>query len=152
MTMTRILKTIALGACAVVMMSAADAPSSFFRVGFVRDASAGLIVAPVRRTAVVTSVAVASTSANANAAASANANAAAQANAATAQANAATAQVNAAAAQAKVATPAVGSVVATLPPGCTDTKLNGVDYMRCGTAYYKPTMVGNNLVFVVAQP
>ena len=39
-----------------------------------------------------------------------------------------------------------------LPPGCADTKLNGVDYMRCGSTYYKPTLMGNNLVFTVAQP
>ena len=79
-----------------------------FNLGFVREAVAGLIVAPVRRTAVVTSVAVAATSANANAAAQAKANAAAQANAAAANANAAAAAAK---------SPPVGTIVTTLPPG-----------------------------------
>ena len=133
--MTHIRKPLALAACLVAMMAA-------------HEATAGLFVAPVRHAAVATAV-VASSSAQAEAAAAANANAAAQANAAAAQANAA-------AAQAKAATPAgppaVGSMVTALPPGCVDTKLNNVDYMRCGSTYYKPSMVGNNLVFVVAQP
>ncbi len=43
-------------------------------------------------------------------------------------------------------------MVTTLPPGCAQTKLNDVDYMRCGSTYYKPSMLGTNLVFVVALP
>ena len=31
-------------------------------------------------------------------------------------------------------------------------KLNNVDYMRCGSTYYKASMMGSNLVFVVSQP
>ena len=151
--MNTILKPFALGICAVAMMGATVAPDAPFTLGFVSEATAGLIVAPVRRAAVVTTVAVASSSANANAAAQANANAAAQANAQAAQANAAAANANAAAAKAKAsAAPAVGTIVTTLPPGCAQDKLNGVDYMRCGSTYYKASMMGNNLVFVVAQP
>ena len=116
-------------------------PSSTSR--FVREAVAGLIVAPVRRTTVVTSVAVAATSANANAAAQANANAAAQANAAAANANAAAAAAK---------SPPVGTIVTTLPPGCATTQLNGVEYQRCGSTYYRAMMQGSNLVFVVQQP
>jgi hypothetical protein len=157
--MNKILKPFALGACVVAMMCAADVPEAPFNLGFVREAVAGLIVAPVRRTAVVTSVAVAATSANANAAAQANANAAAQANAnaaaqananAAAQANAAAANANAAAAAAK--SPPVGTIVTTLPPGCATTQLNGVEYQRCGSTYYQAMMQGSNLVFVVQQP
>ncbi|MGH8072398.1 MAG: hypothetical protein ACRERE_45620 [Candidatus Entotheonellia bacterium] len=149
--MNKILKPFALGACVVAMMCAADVPEAPFNLGFVREAVAGLIIAPVRRTAVVTSVAVASSTANANAAAQANANAAAQANAnAAAQANAAAANANAAAAAAK--SPPVGTIVTTLPPGCAPTQLNGVEYQRCGSTYYRAMMQGSNLVFVVQQP
>lgn len=143
--MKTILKPIVLGIGIVVLMCAADAPETPFPLGFVPEAAAGLFVAPVRRAAVVTSVAVASSTANANAAAQANANAAAQANAQAAQANAA-------AAEARAAHPPVGTVVTTLPPGCAPTKLNGVDYERCGSTYYRAQMMGSNLVFVVAQP
>jgi hypothetical protein len=123
---------------------------------FIGEAQA-IFVRPVATAAVVTTVAV--SSANQHAAASANANAAA---AATASANAAAASANAAAAAAAAkatapaATPAgpppVGTIVANLPPGCAPTKLNGVDYQRCGTTYYTVAMMGTNLVFVVAQP
>ena len=155
------LKQAALGAIFVTILGAIDASDVGFDtsdVGFnlVGSAEAGLVVAPVRRAAVVTTVAVASTSASASAASQANAAAASQANAQAAQANAAAANANAAAAASKAAAPAgpppVGTMVTTLPPGCVDTNLNGVDYMRCGSSYFKPSMVGNNLVFVVAQP
>ena len=147
--MAAILKALALGACGAALLCAAAVPHASFNLGFVREAGAGIIVAPVRRTAVATTAVVAASSANANAAAAANANA-------TAQANAAAAQANAAAAQAKAATPAgpppVGTVVTALPPGCVQDKLNNVAYMRCGSTYYTASMLGNNLVFVVAQP
>ena len=141
--MNSIMKPLALGTCVVAMMCAAEVPEAPFSLGFVREAAAGLLVAPVRRTAVVTSVAVASTTANANAAAAANANAAA------ANANA---QAQAAAARPPSGPPPVGTIVTTLPPGCAPTKLNGVDYERCGSTYYRAQMVGGNLAFVVSQP
>ena len=131
--MKRTHKQVALATCFVVLAST------------VVSAMAGLVVAPVRRTAVVTTAVVASSSANASAAATANANAAA-------------ANANAAAAAAKppppapAGPPAVGTMVTTLPAGCAPTKLNNVDYMRCGSTYYKASMMGSNLVFVVAQP
>ena len=77
-------------------------------------------------------------------------------------ANAAAANANAQAAAAKPtgphtsrgagAPPPVGTTVTTLPPGCVQTDLNGVAYQRCGSTYYKPSMMGSTLVFVVAQP
>jgi hypothetical protein len=42
--------------------------------------------------------------------------------------------------------------VTTLPPGCVQTALNGIEYQRCGSVYYRPTFMGPNLVFVVQQP
>jgi hypothetical protein len=140
-------KRFSLGACFIVMMSATIVPESPLRLGFFRDAEAIVVrraVAPVATVAVVSTVAA--SSANKNAAAAANANAAA-------------ANANAAAAASKpppAATPAgplpVGTIVTTLPPGCAPTVLNGVEYERCGTTYYRATMMGSNLVFVVQQP
>jgi len=118
---------------------------------FVADVQAIIGVAPggsvVRRRAIVGTATVAATSANANAAAAANANAAA------ANANAAAAAAKpAAAAPAEGAAPPLGTTVTTLPPGCVQTDLNGVAYQRCGSTYYKPSLMGSHLVFVVAQP
>lgn len=136
--MSKLIKPIAQSACLVALM-------------FVADAQAIVGVAPggsvVRRHAVVATTTVAATSANANAAATANANAAAaNANAAAATATPATP------APAAGAAPAIGTTVTTLPPGCVQTDLNGVAYQRCGSTYYKPSMMGSNLVFVVSQP
>jgi len=171
--MDRFFKPFALAAGVFAMSCLADIPEAMFSVSFVREAKAVVVVrgvAPVARVAtaaVVTTAVVASSSAQANAAAQANAtaqanaaaqanaNAAAQANADAAKANQAAAQANKAAAEAKAAAPAqpaVGSIVTTLPAGCTQTKLNNADYMRCGSTYYKPTMAGDAVVFVVAQP
>ena len=86
--------------------------------------------------------------------------AAADANAAAADANAAAAEANAAAAAAQEAPPRaahagqtpVGTIVTTLPPGCATTKLNNVEYQRCGSTYYRAQMQGSYLVYVVSQP
>jgi hypothetical protein len=142
-------KRFALGAGFIVMMSAAIVSESPLKVGFFRDAEAIIGVAPggsaVRRHAVVgaaavTTTAVAASSANASAAAAANANAAAAASKPPPPA----------------ATPGgplpVGTIVTTLPPGCAPTVLNGVEYQRCGATYYRASMQGSNLVFVVQQP
>jgi len=144
-SMTTILKPVALSACVVATLCAADVAETPFNLGFVREAVAGIVVAPVRRTAVATTV-VASSTANANAAAAANANAAA------ANANAAAAAAKPPPAAAPAGPPPVGTIVTALPPGCAETKLNDVAYMRCGSTYYKASMMGTNLVFVVAQP
>lgn len=138
--MNKILKPVVQSACLAALI-------------FVADAQAIIGVAPggsvARRHAVVATetVVVASSTANASAAAAANANAAA-ANANAQAAKAATPP----AAPAAGAAPAVGSVVTALPPGCTQTDLNGVAYERCGNTYYKAQMMGSNLVFVVTQP
>ena len=139
-------KRFSLGACFIVMMSATIVSESPLRVGFFRDAEAIIVRRAVAPVATVAVVSVAASSANKNAAAAANANAAA-------------ANANAAAAAAKPPPPAapvgslpVGTIVTTLPPGCATTVLNGVEYERCGATYYRATMMGSNLVFVVQQP
>lgn len=138
--MNKILKPVAHGLSLAAML-------------FISDAQAIIGVAPggsvARRHAVVaTTTVVAASSANASAAATANANAAT----ANANAQAAAAKPPAPAPAAAPGAPPVGSTVTTLPPGCVQTDLNGVAYQRCGSTYYKPSMMGSTLVFVVAQP
>ena len=155
-------KPFALAAGVFAMISFAGVPETMLGASFVSEAEAFVVVAhPPRPMAVVGAVAVttavvASTTASASAAKQANANAAAQANQAAAQANQSAAQANQAAAEAKAAAakapPPVGTIVTTLPAGCSQTKLNNVDYLRCGSTYYKPTMAGDTAVFVVSQP
>ena len=156
-------KLFGLGICLIALMFTALAPEAPLKFRFVDEAEAIIGVAPggsvLRRHAIVRTATVASSTANANAAASANAEAAANANAAAADANAAAAQANAAASTAQAPPPAapagpppVGSIVTTLPPGCATTKLNNVEYQRCGSTYYRATMQGSYLVYVVSQP
>ena len=140
--MNTMLKPVVLGVWFVAMLGVADAPGAPFELGFVHEAEAGIIIAPVRRTAVAMSAVSASSSANAAAAANANA-AAANANAAAAKA---------AAAPPPAGSMPVGTIVTALPAGCVPTNLNGVSYMRCGSTYFKTVMMGSSLVFVVAQP
>jgi len=112
---------------------------------------AGVARRTTRRTAVVASsatAAAATTSAAQASAASAQASAAA-ASASAAQASAAQA---AAAAPAPSGAPAVGTVVAALPAGCTQVQKNGVAYSDCGGVYYRAAFQGENLVYVVQQP
>ena len=141
-------KTLALSASLLAILVAEIASDGSVNLGLIQEARAVIGVAPggsvVRRRAVVGTAAVASSTANANAAATANANAAA--------ANANAAAAAAAPAAAPAGPPAVGTMVTTLPPGCAPTALNGVDYQRCGATYYRPSMQGSTLVFVVSQP
>ncbi len=48
--------------------------------------------------------------------------------------------------------PAVGTIVNTLPAGCTQETKGGVEYQRCGNVYYRAAFQGNSLVYVVQQP
>lgn len=143
--MNKNLKLISQSACLVAMMFVADAQAI---IGVAPGGSVARRHAIVATGAVVTTTAVAASSANASAAAAANANAAA----ATANAQAAAAKPPPPPAAATGAPPPVGSIVTALPPGCVQTDLNGVAYERCGSTYYKASMMGSNLVFVVAQP
>ena len=131
--MNKYLKPISHGACLLVLI-------------YLTDTQAIIGVAPggsvARRHAVVATTTVAATSASASAAAVANASAQA----------AAAAAAKPPPAPAPGAPPAIGTIVTTLPPGCVQTDLNGVAYQRCGSTYYKASMMGSNLVFVVSQP
>jgi hypothetical protein len=156
---------------ALVLMSIGDfLPNSPLRLGFVGNAEAiigmprtPLSVAGVarrsmyREAAVVSTVAVTSAAAaNAAAANMAYANAAAAqaaaANTAAAQAAAANAAAAAAAAQQAAAGLPIGTMVPSLPPGCTSTVIGGVNYFQCGGVYYRAGFQGNSVVYIVSAP
>lgn len=173
--MINLRKVTAVTATAVIAFCASPAPETRLGFSFMADANAivGAPLTPVsvagvaRRTAyrsaaVATSTAAAQSSAQA--ATAQQQSATAQQQSATAQQQAATAQQQTAAAQqAQVAAAQpspttsgqalpIGTVVATLPAGCTQTTAGGVQYSKCGANYYRAAFQGNNLVYVTAQP
>ena len=125
---------------------------------------AGVARRTTRRAVVATSTTTAaatSATAQQQAAPAQQQSATAQQQSATAQQQSATAQQQAAAGQkppaqtaapAAAGTPAVGSIVKTLPAGCTQEAKGGVEYQRCGNVYYRAAFQGNSLVYVVQQP
>jgi hypothetical protein len=46
----------------------------------------------------------------------------------------------------------LGTVVSSLPAGCTSTPVDGIDYFYCGGNFYRAVFQGNNLVYVTAKP
>jgi hypothetical protein len=83
----------------------------------------------------------------------------AQQQTAAAQQQAATAQQQAAAPAPPPPPPAtagkplpLGTVVSTLPAGCTTKTVSNVEYYQCGGNYYRAVFQGNNLVYVTAKP
>ncbi len=48
--------------------------------------------------------------------------------------------------------PAVGTVVAALPPGCSSMSIGGISYMNCAGVFYMPFYSGGALMYQVAQP
>ena len=149
-------------------MSIADLPNSSLRLGFVKNAEAiiGMPWTPysfagAARRSMYAEAAYGAAAANAAAMNAAAANAA-YANAAAAQA----AATNAAAAQAAAANAAaaaeaarqaaaglpIGTMVPSLPPGCTSTVIGGVNYFQCGGVYYRAGFQGNKIVYIVSAP
>ncbi|HLB13614.1 MAG TPA: hypothetical protein VJM14_01640 [Burkholderiales bacterium] len=145
--MKRTLKPLVLGSSLVLLLGADMAPDAPFGLRFARDASA-LIGAPLtpvsyagvaRRT--TRRVAVGATAATA-ATASAAAAAAAQPK-----------PPPPAAPPPPAGAPAIGTIVASLPPGCAPTPIKGVEYYNCGPGvFYRAAFQGNNLVYVATQP
>ena len=45
----------------------------------------------------------------------------------------------------------VGTVVSTLPSGCTTIIQNGISYQQCGTVRYQPQYSGNNVTYIVVN-
>jgi hypothetical protein len=153
---------------ALLFMSIADLPTSSLRIGFVTNAEAiiGMPWTPrsyagVARRSMYAEAAYGAAAANAAAMNVAAANAAAAnayaaqasaANAAAAQAAAANAAASAAAAQQAAAGLPVGTMVPSLPPGCTSTVIGGVNYFQCAGVYYRAGFQGNNVVYIVSAP
>jgi len=46
----------------------------------------------------------------------------------------------------------LGTVVSSLPAGCTSTPVGGVDYFYCGGNFYRAAFQGSQLVYVTAKP
>jgi hypothetical protein len=150
---------------ALVIMSIADFQSnSPLRVGFVRNAEAiigmpwtpfsyaGVARRSMYREAAWNAAAYNAAAMNAAAYNAAAANSAA-ASAAAANAAAANAAASAAAAQraAGSAVP-IGTMVPSLPSGCSSTVINGVNYFNCAGVYYRAGFQGNNIVYIVSAP
>ena len=165
--MKRFLMPIVLTASLVLMSVADFLPESPLRVGLVKNAEAiiGMPWTPLsfagvaRRTmyreaayGAAASAAAANVAAANYAYANAAAAQAAAANAAAAQAAAANAAAAAAAAQQAAAGLPIGTMVPSLPPGCTSTVISGVNYFHCGSVYYRAGFQGNSVVYIVSQP
>ena len=45
----------------------------------------------------------------------------------------------------------VGSVVNTVPAGCTTTIINGMAYQQCGSTWYQPQYQGSNVTYIVVN-
>jgi len=48
--------------------------------------------------------------------------------------------------------PPVGTVVASLPGGCSSMSVNGISYMNCAGIFYMPFYSGGALMYQVANP
>jgi hypothetical protein len=46
----------------------------------------------------------------------------------------------------------VGSVVRSVPPNCSPYTYNGMVYQQCGSSWYQPQYVGNDVQYVVVNP
>ena len=121
------------------------------------EAIAGVRRRTARRTAVVVGGTAAASAGAATAAANQQA-AATQQQAAAPQQQAAAAQATTAPAPAPAPAPAaggalpIGTVVTSLPAGCTPVTSGGVEYQSCGGNYYRAAFQGSQLVYVTAQP
>lgn len=129
-------------AVALVFMLIADVPILFEQL--VPDAHA---ILGVRRRAVRRGVVIGASMS----AASATEAAAQQQTAAAQQQSATAASVPPPPATAGKPLP-LGTVVSTLPVGCTAAPSGGEEYYHCGDNYYRAAFQGNNLVYVTAKP
>jgi hypothetical protein len=46
---------------------------------------------------------------------------------------------------------AIGTVAMQLPSGCSSVAVNGFTYQHCGSVWYQPNYVGNELQYVVVN-
>jgi cysteinyl-tRNA synthetase len=45
----------------------------------------------------------------------------------------------------------IGTVVTSLPQGCTTSSVDNVEYYHCGPNYYRTAFQGNTLVYVTTD-
>ena len=162
--MKNTLKLLALAFVSALLLVAGFAPETPFGLRLLTDASAivGAPLTPVsvagvaRRTTrrvVATSAATTSTAAaQQQATAQQQSATAAQQSATAAQQSATAQQQTAVAKQQAAAAPAIGTIVSTLPAGCSPVAKAGVEYQHCGNVYYRAAFQSNSLVYVVQQP
>lgn len=138
----------AMVATALIFMLIADVTLVFEQLVPEAHAILGVRRRTARRTAVVVGSA-----ASAEVAAAQQETAAAQQEAATAKQETAAVQQQAAAAQQQTAQSAsavpIGTMVQSLPGGCTSVVVNNTSYSDCSGVFYKAAFQGNNLVYVV---
>jgi len=150
--MKTILK-ISVVAIALVLMFLADVPRLPMQLVPEAQAVFGVWRRHARRWAVVGTAVVATTAVAASSAAAQQQAAAAQKQAAAAQQHQAVPAAPPAPAAAAAGKPLpLGTVVTTLPGGCTSTPVGGVEYYYCGGNFYRAVFQGNSLVYVTAQP
>ena len=46
----------------------------------------------------------------------------------------------------------IGTIVPSLPSGCSSIVIGGVNYFNCAGVYYRPGFQGNNVVYIVSAP
>lgn len=46
----------------------------------------------------------------------------------------------------------IGSIVYSVPPGCTTVMVNGFAYQQCGNTWYQPQMSGSSTTYIVVNP
>jgi len=146
--MKTILKIAALTPAVVLLFLVDVPPETPLGVRLVPEAHAilGVWRRHARRWAVISTAAAATTAT----AAAASESAAAQQQAAAAQQQAAAAPPPPPATGGKPLP--LGTVVSSLPSGCTSTPVGGVDYFYCGGSFYRAVFQGNQLVYVTAKP
>ena len=154
--MKTFLMSIALAASLLFISIAGLGPESPLRLGFVKNAEAivgmprtPVSVAGVARRSAYRGAAVATTAAVTSSAAAAS-SAAAESSAAAA--NAAAASAAAQKPPAPGAAVPVGTIVPSLPSGCSSIVIGGVDYFNCAGVYYRAGFQGNNVVYIVSAP
>lgn len=104
---------------------------SVYRGAYMAPVAAMAVTSAVVTTAAIDNAAVVNANANAMAMADANANAVAMSN---------------------MNSVPLGTIVSSLPAGCSLSTINNVEYYGCNGVSYRATFSGNNLVYVVSQP
>ncbi len=46
----------------------------------------------------------------------------------------------------------VGSIVHSVPSGCSTVIVNGLAYQQCGSTWYQPQLSGSSTTYIVVNP